>query len=213
MLLHGALASGTQLAGLGDLTGGDVVTPDLPGHGVHPPVSYALDAFVDTARAALGPGGDLVGYSLGGYVSLATAAAHSEIVRRVVTIATKLAWTPSVAAAEAGRLDPDRLAAKAPGFVADLAARHTGSSAGDVLRSTAAFISGLGDAPPLPLERVRCPVLVVVGAEDALVTRAECEEAVERLPDGRLAVLPGTGHVYERMSVDALAAVIGPFLG
>lgn len=212
VLLHGALASGQQVAGLGGLLGGDVVTPDLPGHGDRPPEPYTLEAFVDTARAALGAGGDLVGYSLGGYVSLATAAAHPESVRRVVTIATKLAWTPDVAEAEAGLLDPERLAAKAPGFVADLAARHPGSSADDVLRSTAAFLRGLGAGPPLPLEAVRCPVLVVVGDEDTLVTRAECEDAVARLPAGRLAVLPGTGHIYERMPVDALAALIGPFL-
>ena len=212
VLLHGALAASDQLAALGDLLGGDVVRPDLPGHGVRPPEPYALETFVDTARAALGDGGDLVGYSLGGYVSLATAAAHPETVRRVVTIATKLAWTPSVAAAEAGRLDPDALAAKAPAFVAELAARHPGSSPTEVLQSTAAFLRGLGDAAPLPLERVRCPVLVVVGDEDRLVTRAECEDAVERLPAGRLAVLPGTGHVYERMPVTALAEVIGPFL-
>lgn len=211
MLLHGALASSSQLADLGRLLGGDAVLPDLDGHGARPDAPYTLDAFADTAREALGDGGDLIGYSLGGYVALATAIACPDAVRRVVTIATKLAWTPAVAAAEAGRLDPDRLAAKAPAFVAALDALHTGSSAA-VLRRTAAFLLGLGDAPPLALERVRCPVLVVVGEVDNLVTLAECEDAVRRLPDGRLAVLPGTGHQYERMDSAALAEVVRPFL-
>ncbi|HWL35476.1 MAG TPA: alpha/beta fold hydrolase [Frankiaceae bacterium] len=67
VLLHGALASGPQLAGLADLLGGDCVLPDLPGHGASvSQAPYALDDFVDTARAALRGGGDLVGYSLGG---------------------------------------------------------------------------------------------------------------------------------------------------
>lgn len=213
VLLHGALASSAQLTGLAAALGGDCVLPDLDGHGARADTArYTLDAFVDTARAALGPGGDLVGYSLGGYVALATAAAYPALVRRVVTVATKLAWTPSVAAAEAGRLDYDVLAAKAPGFVADLAARHRGSSARVVLERTAAFLLGLGSAPPLALDRIACPVLVVVGADDAMVARAECEDAVGRLQDGRLAVLPGAGHAYERMDVAALAAVVGPFL-
>ncbi|HVF03405.1 MAG TPA: alpha/beta fold hydrolase [Frankiaceae bacterium] len=212
VLLHGALGSAGQLAGLGALLGGDVVRVDLPGHGARPPERHALETFVHAARDALGDGGDLVGYSLGGYVALATAAAHPEAVGRVVTIATKLAWTPALAAAEAARLDLARPTERAPAFVDSLTAAHPGSSAREVLGSTASFIGMLGTAPPLPLDEVRCPVLVVVGADDHLVTLAECEDAVARLPQGRLVVLPGTGHAYERMPVDALAEVIRPFL-
>lgn len=213
VLLHGALASGSQLTGLAELLDGACVLPDLPGHGASVSAApYALADFVDTAREALGDGGDLVGYSLGGYVALATALAHPTLVRRVVTVATKLAWTPEVASAEAGRLDVGRLEAKAPSFVEGLSALHPGSSGRSVLERTAAFLLGLGSAPPLELERIACPVLVVVGEDDAMVTRGECEEAVSRLPDGRLAVLPGAPHAYERMDVAALAAVVAPFL-
>jgi pimeloyl-ACP methyl ester carboxylesterase len=212
VLLHGALASSSQLTDLGARLGGDVVRPDLDGHGARADAPYELDAFVDTARAALGAGGDLVGYSLGGYVSLATAIAHPDLVRRVVTIATKLAWTPEVAAAETRRLDYDRLVARAPAFLTDLDARHPGSSARAVLARTVAFMTGLGTAPPLALDRIGCPVLVVVGDADPLVTREECEEAVARLPQGRLAVLAGVGHLFEQMDLDVLAPVVADFL-
>lgn len=95
--------------------------------------------------------------------------------------------------------------------MADLDARHAGSSAASVLERTAAFLTGLGAAPPLALERVGCPVLVVVGDADAMVTMAECADAVRRLPQGRLAMLPGAGHAYERMDPAALADVVRPF--
>ena len=131
---------------------------------------------------------------------------------RVVTIATKLAWTPEVAAAETRRLDYARLTGRAPAFLAELDARHPGSSARTVLARTVAFLTGLGTAPPLALDRVACPVLVVVGDADPLVTRAECEEAVARLPHGRLAVLPGVGHLFEQMDLDVLASVVADFL-
>jgi pimeloyl-ACP methyl ester carboxylesterase len=212
VLLHGALSSGTQLTGLAEALGRpDARTPDLAGHGANPAVRYDLAGFVDTALA--GEPADLVGYSLGGYVALAAAIAHPERVRRVVTIATKLAWTPEVAAAEARRIDPDRLAERAPAFVADLAERHPGPGWRTVVESTAAFLTGLGTAPPLALERVFAPTLVLVGDSDALVTREECEDAVRRMPDARLDVLPDTPHQYERMDVAALAARIAAFLG
>jgi pimeloyl-ACP methyl ester carboxylesterase len=214
VLLHGALAEGSQLRPLAAaLRRDDARTPDFPGHGAHGAERHELPRFVDAALDAAGDEpADLVGYSLGGYVALAAAIAHPERVRRVVAIATKLAWTPEVAATESRRLDPDRLAERAPGFVADLAARHPGPGARAVLEHTAAFLVGLGSAPPLALENVSAPTLVLVGADDAMVTREECEDAVRRIPDARLDVLPGTPHQYERMDVADLAARIGDFL-
>lgn len=214
MLLHGALASGTQLRGLADALGRpDAHAPDLDGHGARAAAPYDVAAFVDTALADVAEPADLVGYSLGGYVALAAAIAHPERVRRVVTIATKLAWSPEVAAAETRRLGPDRLAEKAPAFVADLAARHPGPGWRAVVEHTVAFLIALGAGPPLDLERVAAPALVLVGADDALVTQEECEDAARRIPDARLDVLPGTPHQYERMDVAALAERIGGFLG
>lgn len=214
VLLHGALSSGTQLRTLADaLHRPDARTPDLPGHGANPAEPYDLARFVDAALAAAGDDpADLVGYSLGGYVALAAAIAHPERVRRIVTIATKLAWTPEVAAGETRRLDYDRLTERAPAFVADLAERHPGPGARAVLEHTSAFLTGLGTAPPLDLANVDKPTLVLVGADDVLVTREECEDAVRRLPQGRLDVLPDTPHQYERMDVAALARRIGDFL-
>ena len=215
VLLHGALASGAQLRDLADALGRpDAATPDLDGHGARPAAPYDLAHFVDTALAAAdGEPADLVGYSLGGYVALAAAIAHPDRVRRVVTIATKLAWTPDVAAGETRRLDPDGLAERAPDFAAALAERHPGPGWPAVVTNTAAFLTGLGTAPPLDLAAITCPVLVLVGDSDALVTQHECTDAVRRIPHARLDVLQDTPHLYERMDRAGLAARIGAFLG
>ena len=213
MLLHGALASGAQLQGLAAALGRDCARPDLDGHGTRPAADHDLDLFVHTALSAGGTEPvDLVGYSLGGYVALAAAIARPERVRRVVAIATKLAWTPEVAARETKRLDPDRLAERAPGFVAELEARHPGPGWRTVVEHTRTFLSGLGTAPPLDLARISCPVLLLVGSDDALVTYEECAGAVEVIPTAQLAVLPGAPHPYEQMSPEALAHEITPFL-
>jgi len=200
VLLHGALASGSQLGGLAARLGRPGAhAPDLAGHGARPAEPMTLERFVDDALTD--EPADLVGYSLGGYVALAAAIAYPERVRRVVTIATKLAWTPEVAAAEARRLDPDHLAE-----------RHPGPGWRPLVEHTAAFLTGLGTAPPLDVDRIACPALVLVGDADTMVTREECEDAVRRISGARLGVLPGQPHQYERMDLDVLAPPIADFL-
>jgi pimeloyl-ACP methyl ester carboxylesterase len=211
VLLHGALGSGEQLTPLADALEIPARHPDLDGHGQRPAGPHDLDGFVQTATEGDGPV-DLVGYSLGGYVALAAAINHPHRVRRVVTIATKLAWTPELAEKQARRLDHDRLQERNPDFLAALDGQHPGPGARAVLTHTATFLRALGSAPPLPLDRVQCPVLVVVGSDDALVTLVECEQAVAVIPDARLAVLPETPHQLERMPIAVLAGLVSTFL-
>lgn len=56
------------------------------------------------------------------------------------------------------------------------------------------------------------PALVVVGEEDALSPVAQAQEMVDALPQGRLAVLPGAGHLTAVEDPAAFAAAVGGFL-
>ena len=49
VLLHGALAAGSQLADLAAALGRDADLPDLDGHRARPAAPHDLDAFVGTA--------------------------------------------------------------------------------------------------------------------------------------------------------------------
>lgn len=209
--LHGALSAGSQLADLAAAVGGDPDLPDLDGHGHRPAAPHELGAFIETALTGDGHV-DLIGYSLGGYVALAAAIAHPDRVRRIVTIATKLAWTPELAQKESRRLDYDRLAERNPAFVAAIDQLHPGPGARAVLTHTAGFLTSLGNAPPLDIAEVRCPVLIIVGSEDALVTQEECAAAVTVMPDARLVVLPDAPHQYEGMPFAVLTELVTSFL-
>lgn len=71
----------------------------------------------------------------------------------------------------------------------------------------------LGHFDLLPrLARVRCPVLVLHGREDP-IPLASSEAAARALPDARLVVLDGSGHVPYVEAPDALFAAIEGFLG
>ena len=227
VLLHGALGSAAQFdalrAAIARLTSGVVVhAPDFEGHGAAPPRDrpFRAGAFAETVRALLDAHAveraSLFGYSMGGYVALALAAASPERVARVMTLGTKFRWTPEVAEREARMLDPRRMEEKVPHFARALAERHTGAGWEQVLAGTREMMHALGERPDLDdatLGRIAAPVRVGVGDRDATVSVEESAAVARLLPAGELEVLPRTPHPLEKAPVERLARSIVEFLG
>ncbi len=222
VLLHGALGARDQLdplrAALAHVVAAPVHALEFAGHGATPPDPADADGFrMERLTAQLAAALDapalgrvvLFGYSMGGYAALHLAATQPARVAAVVTLGTKLAWTPEVAARDAARLDPAALRAKVPRFAAALAARHAGAGGWEaVLARTAALLTALGARPlvtPDVLATISCPVRVLVGDRDATLPVAECVDAVRALPRGELGVLPGTPHPLEQVGMERLA--------
>ncbi len=150
----------------------------------------------------------IFGYSMGGYVALHLARKHPERVRRIVTLGTKLAWTPEIAARETALLNPDKIAAKVPVFAEALAGRHAPADWREVLRRTAELLHDLGNGAALGEEDFRsiaCPVLVGLGELDNMVSLEESSQVANWLPNGRLEVLPGVKHPFEQVDAAWLA--------
>ena len=74
----------------------------------------------------------------------------------------------------------------------------------------AAFEAQLAELERL-LPEVRCPVLVVRGAESDVMTAADAERLAKRLPDGRAITVPGAGHTVQGDNPAALAAALREF--
>ncbi len=224
LLLHGALGAADQLAPLAERLASafDVHRLDFEGHGpLAPPVRpMAMAALADAVRDHVGARGlapaRVFGYSMGGYAALLCARRHPGTIARLMTLGTKLAWTPEVAAREGGFLDAARLRERAPGFAAELAARHGEPGWTALLDATRAMLHDLGAAPPLGPDdwpHIACPVRLCVGDRDATVTLDETAAAYRALPEGQLEVVPATPHPLERVDVDRLAASIAAFMG
>jgi pimeloyl-ACP methyl ester carboxylesterase len=62
------------------------------------------------------------------------------------------------------------------------------------------------------LRSVRVPALVLWGDEDELSTRADADAMVEALPDARLEVLAGSGHLTAVEVPDEFSAAVQAFL-
>jgi pimeloyl-ACP methyl ester carboxylesterase len=222
VVLHGALGDATQLAPLATRLSDTrrVTVLELEGHGTTPfrgrplRIESLASAVVDELdRRDIGQA-DFFGYSMGGYIALYLAGTAPDRVARVATLATKLAWTPEVAAREAVMLDPATIRAKVPKFAAALEARHTGAGWEALLASTAELMHELGARPRINddmLAAIEQPVRLGVGDRDATVSVDECVAAARRLPKGELEVHPRTPHPFEKAPLDRVARSLTDF--
>lgn len=222
VLLHGALGDATQLAPLADRLGRErrSIILELEGHGATPLRARPLriESFAESVLNAMDELGiaraDVFGYSMGGYVALHLAATAPERVRRVATLATKLAWAPEIAERECAMLDANTIRTKVPKFASALEARHTAAGWEPLLAHTADLLRDLGRQPRVTEETLAAishPVRIGVGDRDATVTIDECVTAARRLPNGELEVYPRTSHPFERAPVERLARSLSEF--
>jgi pimeloyl-ACP methyl ester carboxylesterase len=203
-----------------------VLVPDLPGHGgtaALPSVESLADLAGHVARVAeredMVPAA-LVGYSLGGVVSLRLAAERPEAVSALALIAsagivslTRRAalWLDVVSAVR-----PGRLVSRAWDAVARRPNLRTGVfgywGATDPRSLSPEAVAGFlaaqaehedvdsaaralrRDDPRTYLERVRCPALVLWGARDRLIPLEDGFEYARRLP-AQLRIVPAAGHL------------------
>ena len=247
VLLHGFALHGGVFAPLVERLARDrrLIVVDLPGHGhsAQVPVSTLEDtaaAVAATLRSVHDAGGacdgaDVLGWSFGGQVALALAAARPASVRRLVLACT----TPSFVARPgfdsamdeamlrrfgdelrvAYRLTLQRfLTLQVQGSAAahaTLAALRTrlfarGEPSPGALAATLALLVGTDLRAAVPL--VGVPALVLAGPRDTLVPLAASEWLAAHLPDARLQLIDGAAHAPFLSHPDAFAAAVERFL-
>lgn len=214
LLLHGALGSAAHF---------DALKPLLPsawqahafsfsGHGGRPfGPGFSNDAFVEETIAEMDRLGwdrcDIFGYSMGGYVALSLALKYPDRVGRIMTLGTKLYWSPEIAQKEAGMLVPEKIEAKVPAFAQALAARHAPNDWKELCRKTAGMMAELGEKNPLApasLMPLAHPVRICLGDADNMVTREESQAVAEVLANGEFVLLGNTPHPLEKVDVGVL---------
>lgn len=213
ILLHGANDyAGAWAKVAGPLAASHrVVVPDLPGHGYSAPASGALsfdDILAGVERLVEAEPGDgrvtLVGNSMGGLLALLFARKHPDRVRGVVLVngaalsgdAKGINLLPRTR--EEARRATQALtgpgAPPVPGFILDdLVRRAPLSPLARLLRSDAAGSSLDGH-----LGEIQAPATLLWGEADQLLPPEYARRVAQELPNARLTLIPGCGHLPQR---------------
>jgi pimeloyl-ACP methyl ester carboxylesterase len=70
----------------------------------------------------------------------------------------------------------------------------------------------LSDPAPI-LRRIRAPVLLVWGEQDAMIPFRNAADYLRLLPDSRLAAMPGVGHLPQEEAPERALEPVRAFLG
>lgn len=214
------------------------VAPDLPAFGESDVPAerseYSIDRYADVVAgliADLGLGAVvLAGLSMGGYIALAVARRHPEVLTGLVLADTRAdPDTPEgrqtrsdqqALVEEQGEVTPlvDGLLAR---ILSESSPRHAEvrEALGAMMRSTApaAWIGALEamktrqDQTDL-LPTIPVPTLVIVGESDALIPLDVAEGMAKAIPDARLEVVPNAGHVANLENPEVFNQAFAEFL-
>lgn len=207
--------------------------PDLRGFGSAAPPSqplsiddYSNDMFslLDSSRVRKAV---VAGLSMGGYIALAMAKGNPERIAGLILIdtrevadnqAARAKRLEMIGAVEREGIDPvardmlPRLLSRnaSPELVSRVEAIIRRSSVTGVTAALAAM-AGRPDSSQL-LPRIEVPALVVVGSEDVITPVADSERMVARLPNARLHVVEGAGHLSNLEKPRDFNEAVGRFL-
>jgi pimeloyl-ACP methyl ester carboxylesterase len=209
--------------------------------GTRPHVPYSLDDMAnDTVGLIDALGVDrahIVGASMGGMIAQLVAINHPDRTNSLVSIMSttgrrdlpsgnpetlSVLFRPPNSTSRDDLIEASILVQKAlagPGFPASeaemraRAERRTDYAPFDlagIARQSAALIV----APPRNalLKQVRCPTLVLHGADDPVIPAAAAKDTAESIPGAELIVIPGMGHDFPSALVPAFLKHIGDFV-
>lgn len=210
-----------------------VIVPELPGFGRSQAVGGGLagvaDRMAEAVRdAAGGKDAIVLGNGYGGFVALQMAIRHPSTAARLILADCGAAFS------EAGREAFRNMAAasRAKGLLAitdvamrrlfapDFQAQHPDLMADrreaflrtdpDVFRAACDALAGLDLRPEL--DKVKVPVLVLVGEHDEATPPPMSHELAAGLPQAHLEIVPGCAHVPQLQSPGIFLEMIGDFL-
>jgi len=187
---------------------------NLPGYGGSRPAGSSIEDYADRIAALLRSlklnNPDILGNGFGGFISVALAARHGALVRRLIAAPALAAFPepakqPLRALAErvakegmSGALDvairrmfPERFIAANPSVVEER--KQALMKADPACFRTACLALASLDLSPV-LGNIKSETLVMAGSEDATTPPALARELAAKIPNAKFRVLEGCGH-------------------
>lgn len=200
------------------LAGMSAVALDLPGFGAspEPPSGWGAADYADAVAPVLDELDTpvvVLGHSFGGRVAVCLAAARPDAVKALVLTGVPLIRPPAAARKPPLKFRAARWLNRRgvlPDERMEALRRQHGSAdyraAAGVMRDV--FVRVVNESYEAELARVRCPIELVWGDDDAEARLAVAESALAVVPDAKLTVAPGAGHLTPLSAPDALRAAL-----
>ncbi|HXA27864.1 MAG TPA: alpha/beta fold hydrolase [Candidatus Angelobacter sp.] len=210
--------------------------PDVYGFGASPPppTGMTLDDVAAAVVDALDSRGvetaTVVGQSMGGYIAFPLMRRLASRVERLVLADTRASADTEQARADRLRMaEQVRTANSVAAIVEPMTARLLSPESaaefhisdpvrGRIGRATPAGVAAAQEAMAARpdssdlLPAISVPVLVLVGAQDAIVSPAEAERMAAAIPGARFQVVEGAGHLTSLERWEAFNAALAAFL-
>lgn len=237
LLINGIGATGDLFQPLREYLGDrETIAFDAPGVGgspaaIYPPTMRGIARLIAGLIHELGHDRvDVLGLSWGGALAQELARRHPDRVRRLILTATMSGWTsmPGRPAAVSILMSParyystDYLRRVAPTLYGGIIAERPGLLAEHArLRearppTTVGYmwqLSALRRWTSLPwLHQLRQRTLILAGDDDPIIPLVNAKMIASRIPDGRLHVVDGGGHLFLFTRAEEMAGLIKDFL-
>jgi pimeloyl-ACP methyl ester carboxylesterase len=188
---------------------------DLAGHGGSViPSKLSMTVFTEQVLAQLDKLSlqqpIVFGYSFGGIVALHLARQHPGRVRAVISLAAKYVFDARTVRHFTHLLQVSRLSAM-PQRLEHLSRVHQPNDWRDLVSKLHDFFASMADAPPLTaqdLQAVQCPVFVLSGSKDQVVSADETVALASAIPRAQAALFDGIAHPSEAVPALGLAKAI-----
>jgi 3-oxoadipate enol-lactonase len=214
-----------------------VISLDLRGHGEsypfigpYPMELLAEDCFRLLTEIDIKQPVVVCGLSMGGYVAFALYRTHPQLFRGLILISTRAG-----ADSPEGKNNRDagirNVTEHGVAFIADgmqtkLVSPSTITSKPELVHSIRSVmletsVNGIVgalqgmrdriDSTPF-LSQISCPTLIIHGADDQLIPVSEAEAMKAQIPDSRLVVIPGAGHLANMEQPDKFNQAVEDFI-
>ena len=239
LLIHGYPLSrkiwNHQMDGLSDIA--SIIAVDLRGHGESYPFDgiYRMDLLADDCYRLLvelhvNPPIVVCGLSMGGYITLALYRKYPSLFKGMILTSTR-----SGADSAEGKANRDAavknlhnlgLSSIADSMLPKILSPETFTTdhplvktISDIMMETSingviGALQGMRDRPdstPL-LPQVKCPVLIIQGADDQLIPIKEAEMMDKQIPNSRLVIIPEAGHLLNMERPDLFNQALREFI-
>lgn len=157
----------------------------------------------------------VAGLSMGAGTALGLAITHRQRLYSAVIVAASAAPEPRASVARK-LMQPERIEQEDAAWAASLARRHDPVQGPGAWRKLMVAIREdiIGEAMPTPLQlrQARLPILLAYGDRDPWVPLEQAVKLQRQLPDARLFVSPGVGHVVVAQKASLFNQAMLPFL-